>query len=129
MYGALSNNGILEGKVIFSDGAMRTLHHSVSGDRVPPPRASPNQETERTEWGRMALGFGPWETQLLHGAALAPQAFGHSGVGGCVGFSCPRTQLSVCVMKNTYEPISCVGDVSPDVASIVRTARRELQAC
>ena len=124
MYGALANGGLLEdGSRLVSPKAVDVLHQSLAGERVPPPG---DATTARATWGRLGLGFGPWEVQELHGS-LAASSYGHGGIGGCVGFSCPATQLGVCVMKNTYEPISCIGEVSPDVASIVGVIRRELQ--
>ena len=77
-------------------------------------------------WGRLALGFGPWEVPGLHGPDLAPAAVGHAGVGGCLGFACLTTGLSVCVMKNRYEPVSVVGEVPSSTKAIVDAVRRGL---
>ena len=47
-------------------------------------------------------------------------------MGGFAAYACPETGLSLCVMKNVYEPLSALGgSISPDVCEIAGAVRSE----
>lgn len=127
MYGALANGGkVSDGSTmrsLVSPAAIDELMTSLTNEDklLHPPFSA------QTFPARMSRGYGPWPFPS-HQGENAHRCFGHSGLGGCVGFADPDAQIGICVMKTGYDPHVAVGaSGSPDAANLCLIVKRCLE--
>lgn len=120
LYGCLANGGVL------ADGT-RLVRRETVDDLLQtlrdPALTLPPDDVEPSP-ARMGRGFLPFIDPQLH----EPDAFGHSGMGGCTAFAEPSLNLGICIMKNIYEPVSLDGSsTTPAVVELVQAIKDEVR--
>jgi hypothetical protein len=122
MYGALANKGEVEitphtslsndqkstnnvQKIqVFSKSTVDELFREATDKANDVPMYDFHKD--QSSWGRYSKGFSPWPLPTLHGYDHMRSTLGHQGMGGCSSFGCSVTNLSVCIMRNTYDPLA-----------------------
>jgi CubicO group peptidase (beta-lactamase class C family) len=118
MYGALANNGTIDGVSLVTSGRIADMQklQTASVDRV-------LGTAIRKNTGFFLGGVGPdLNGNLVHGP-LGPRetAFGHSGAGGSVGFADPEIGLGVAVTVNKMSyPLPGEG-VTLEICDLIRS--------
>jgi hypothetical protein len=106
MYGALANHGVFgkDGTVAYSEKLVDVIHSNLG-----PEYDVKGFDTD--EKAHLALGFSPWPDKRM---CNGKRVLAHGGMGGTYAFGDLDRGLAVCVLKNSYTPISLNGDVICD---------------
>jgi CubicO group peptidase (beta-lactamase class C family) len=119
MYGALANEGRADGKTIISEATVRTIASKM--------RASANSVPTRgyDKPAMLALGFSPWLNS--HATGDSSCVLAHGGMGGCYAFGDLDHGIAVCVLKNSFSPVTLIGTgACPTVNEIARHIHNQL---